>query len=157
MVTSRGIRPMLLLVVAAVTSIVTVLAARLTGEATAALSPRQWAGILPLALMAVVVTLAGIMVARWRRGRATPPISPLWAARTLVLGQASALTGAALVGWYAAHGLLLLPDLDVDSQKARLWLVGAHVVAAVAVSVAGMITQRRCRIDEPPSSQDLTS
>lgn len=157
MVTARGLSPRLLVVVAAVTAIVTILAVRWGGDAVGSLSPRQWAGILPLALMAVVVTLAGVMVARWRRGRTTPAISPLWAARTLVLGQASALTGAALTGWYAAHGLLLLPDLDIDSQRARLWLVGAHVVAAVAVTVAGMVTQRRCRIDDPSAPEGPAS
>jgi hypothetical protein len=66
--------------------------------------------------MAAGVYWAGVPVQKMREGSADKPISPLRAARTLVLAQAAALAGSALVGWYAAQALLLLPDLDIESR-----------------------------------------
>ena len=53
------------------------------------------------------------------------------------------------MGWYAAQALLLLPDLDIESQRARLWVMLGHLVVTVLLVIAGMITQRKCRVDPP--------
>jgi hypothetical protein len=58
-----------------------------------------------------------------------------------------------LLGWYAAQILVLLPNLDVDSQRSRMWLLVGHVVAAIVLIVSGLLAQRICRID-PPESGD---
>ena len=52
--------------------------------------------------MAVLVIAAGLPVRRFLRGEA-PSLNPVRAARTLVLAQAAALTGAGASGWYAAQ------------------------------------------------------
>ncbi|MEI2648236.1 MAG: DUF3180 domain-containing protein [Dermatophilaceae bacterium] len=155
MVTARGIRPRTLVAIALTVGVPAVMLLRLTGGALGPLSPGGWAGVVVLVFMAAGVVAAGLPVQRLRDGKSATPISPLRAARTLVLAQSSALAGAALCGWYAAHAVALVPDLDVDSQKARLWLVLTHIVAAVVLGLAGMITQRRCRLDDRPPREDV--
>lgn len=105
-----------------------------------------WAG-----LVAMVFLVGGLLYAGWqmrqvRDGRSSPAITPLRAARTLVLGQAGALTGAVLAGWYLANLLVLLPDSDVDSQRARVWPFLVHVAVAVLLALSGMLVQRWCRV-----------
>ncbi|MEI2766374.1 MAG: DUF3180 domain-containing protein [Dermatophilaceae bacterium] len=120
---------------------------RAAGGASALPSP-GWAGVLLLVVMAAGVYAAGLPVRRLRAGRPTARMSPLRAARTLVLAQAAALSGAGLVGWYAAQALLLVPDLDVDSQRSRLWPLLALAAAGVLLVVSGMLVQRMCRLDD---------
>lgn len=129
---------------------------RLAGGAAALPSP-GWAGVLLIVLMAVGVYVAGLPVRRLRAGRPSPTVGPLRAARTLVLAQAAALSGAGLFGWYAAQALVLVPDLDVDSQRARLWPLLVLVVAGGLLVVSGLLVQRMCRLDtehRPGSGED---
>lgn len=63
------------------------------------------------------------------------------------------MTGAGLLGWYAAQVVVLLPNVDVDSQRGRMWLLVAHAVAAIVLVVSGLLAQRICRID-PPDAGD---
>ena len=97
--------------------------------------------------------LAGWQVRKVRDGLSHPAVTPLRAARTLVLGQAGALTGAVLVGWYAANALVLLPDADVESQRGRIWLFVLHAVVALLLAVAGMVVQNWCRL-RPRDDED---
>lgn len=94
------------------------------------------------------VYFAALPVKRLREGRATKALNPLRAARSLVLAQAAALTGAGLLGWYAAQALTILPDIDVDSQRARFTLLLGHSAAAVVLVVSGLLAQRMCRLDD---------
>jgi hypothetical protein len=112
-----------------------------------------WVGLVVMAFLGGGVLVAGSQVKQVRDGRSLTTMSPIRAARTLVLGQAAALTGAALTGWYASNALLLLPDIDVESQLARLWPLLAHLALAVLLAVAGMVTQSMCRI-KPPKRKD---
>ncbi len=80
-----------------------------------------WIGIVVMIFLGGGLLVAGWQVKQFRDGRGTQSLSPLRAARTLVLGQAGALTGAVLVGWYAANVLILLPDSDIASQRDRIW------------------------------------
>ena len=66
------------------------------------LPPASWISAVLLAVMAALVFAAGLPVRRFLRGQATKPLSPIRAARTLVLAQAAALTGAGVLGFYAA-------------------------------------------------------
>ncbi|MBK8468515.1 MAG: DUF3180 domain-containing protein [Candidatus Phosphoribacter sp.] len=149
MVTAGGVRLRLIASITLVVAIVALAALRLF-----ALDPPTpgWAGVVLLAFMAVGVFFAALPVRRILQGRATKALSPLRAARSLVLAQAAALTGAGLVGWYAAQAVALLPNLDVDSQRARLWLLLGHLVAGAVLVVSGLLAQRMCRIDDDPGS-----
>lgn len=105
-----------------------------------------WVGAAAMLFLGGGVLVAGWQVRKFRDGTPSPSMTALRAARTLVLGQAAALTGAALSGWYAAIVLVLLPDADVESQRSRLWPFALHVVVALALAVAGMVVQRWCRV-----------
>lgn len=150
MVSSGGVRLRQLVLVAALVALTGVLVLRLLGGPV----PNPgWSGVVLLLFMAVGVYFAALPVKRLRERRVASAGSALRAARSLVLAQAAALTGAGLLGWYAAQALVLVPDLDVDSQRSRLWLLVGHALAAVVLIASGLLAQRICRID-PPDSGD---
>ncbi|MBC9822357.1 DUF3180 domain-containing protein [Terrabacter sp. MAHUQ-38] len=105
-----------------------------------------WIGAAAMLFLGGGLLVAGRQVRKVRDGSPNPGITPLRAARTLVLGQAGALTGAVLVGWYVANVLVLLPDADVDSQRARIWPFVLHAVVALLLSATGMLVQTWCRL-----------
>lgn len=144
--TGGGVRWPLLLAIALVTLGLGLLGLRLI---SGPVPNPGWAGVILLVVMAVGIYLAGLPVRRLREHRPGKPVTALRAARTLVLAQAGALTGAGLLGWYAAQALSLAADLDVESQRFRLWLLLGHAAAAIALVVSGLLTQRLCRITEP--------
>ena len=105
-----------------------------------------WIGAVAMLFLGGAILVAGWQVRTYRDGGTAASMTPLRAARTLVLGQAAALTGAALTGWYVAIVLVLLPDFDIESQRSRIWPFALHAVVAIALAVAGMVVQRWCRI-----------
>lgn len=106
-----------------------------------------WISAVLLAVMAALVFAAGLPVRRFLQGRATRTLSPIRAARTLVLAQAAALTGAGVLGFYAAQLAIVVPDLDIPSYRNLFWKLLALCVGALLLSAAGLATQRMCRID----------
>ncbi|MFN0283456.1 MAG: DUF3180 family protein [Kineosporiaceae bacterium] len=113
--------------------------------------PLPWTAVAGTAALAVAVVAAGLPVRRWVGGRRDRPLDPLVAARTVVLAKAAAYAGALLAGWYAAQGLVILPDL-VGVRRTRFALAVAATLAAVAVSLAGFVVQRWCRV--PPDDDE---
>lgn len=107
-----------------------------------------WQVAFTLGVLVAVVLVAGLQVRAYLRGR-RPRMSGLRAARTLVLGQAAAITGAALAGWYLAHVLLVAGDLQIESQRDKALAAGAAALLAVALGVVGCLVERWCRIDTP--------
>ncbi len=146
--TTEGLRVSRVLAVGVGTLLVCLALLRLTGFVPPA---PTWLAGLVLALLAAFVVGAGWAVRRTRLGRLSRPVPPLRAARTLVLAQAGALTGSLMAGWYAAQAVVLLPDLDVDSQRSRVWLLVALAGTSVVLAVAGLISQALCRI--PPEQR----
>ena len=115
----------------------------------ALLGPASWISSVLLLVMAVLVVGAGLPVRRFLRGEADKPLSPIRAARTLVLAQAAALTGAGVLGWYAAQAAHALAELSLPGYRDLLWRLLALCVSAVVLAAAGMLTQRMCRVDPP--------
>lgn len=146
MVKSGGVRLGQLAVIAAVVTVVGLAVLRLVGGSV---PTPGWGGVVLLLFMAAGVYAAALPVKKMLERRVVPPGSALRAARSLVLAQAAALTGAGLVGWYAAQALAVLPDADVDSQRAKLWLLVGHVAAALLLVVSGLLAQRICRVQPP--------
>ncbi len=155
MVSAKGVRPQTLVTIALGVGALAWVLLRLSGGAKA-LPTVGWSGVVLLAFMAAGVYWAGIPVQKMREGSTHRPISPLRAARTLVLAQAAALAGSALVGWYAAQALLLLPDVDIESQRGRLWVMLGHLAVTLLLVLAGMLTQRKCRVDPPTGPPPTT-
>ena len=150
----KEIRIQTLLLVAAVTGIIgfAVFAAiTRTGELVP--RPSLLSGVLLVAMGGLVLWLAR-PVRRYLQGRATTSLDPLRAARTVVLAQAAALTGSAAAGWYLGQLVVVVTDLSLDANKARLLPLSALVVAGVALAAAGLVAQRWCRVAPPDEDDD---
>ena len=107
-----------------------------------------------LLAVAVTVVLLGLRVRRWV-GRGDR-IDPLGATRTLVLGQAAAVTGAILAGYLTASLVLALLGLPAPEPRSVATGSALGLTAAVVTAVAGMVAQWCCRVppeddDEPPA------
>lgn len=140
-----GIRVTTLVIAGLVMAVVAWLVLR--GLASGGTLPEPgWIGLVAMLFLGGGLVAAGWQVRQVRDGKPLAHVTPLRAARTLVLGQAGALTGAVLVGWYVANVLALLPDVDVESQRGRIWPFVAHAVVALLLSGAGMLVQRWCRL-----------
>jgi hypothetical protein len=120
------------------------------------LGPASWVSAVLIVAMAVLVVAAGLPVRRFLRGEARKTLSPIRAARTLVLAQAAALTGSAVLGWYAAQVAHALADVDLPGYRSLLWRLLALTAASLVLVAAGMLTQRMCRVD-PPDDRDQRS
>lgn len=150
----REIRVTTLLLVAAVTGIVSFGVFMLvTRDGSLVPRPALLSGVLLVVMGGLVLWLAR-PVRRYLQGRATKPLDPMWAARTVVLAQAAALTGAAAAGWYLGQVGVVLTDLSLDANRGRLLPLGALVVAAVALAAAGLVAQRWCRVTPHDDDED---
>jgi Protein of unknown function (DUF3180) len=149
-----GLRWSQLVAVTLVVGFVSWLGWRLYLNAGNLLGPASWVSSVLIVLMAVLVVSAGLPVRRFLRGEARKPLSPIRATRTLVLAQAAALTGAAVLGWYAAQAAHALADLDLGGYRGLFWRLLALCAAAVLLTAAGMVTQRMCRVDPPERDDD---
>lgn len=141
-----GIRGTTLVIVGLATTILAWLVLRWWHAAGNGVADPSWIGGVVMAFLGAALLVAGWQVKQVRDGTAERFLSPLRAARTLVLGQAGALTGAVLTGWYAANALVLWPDADVESQRERMLIFAAHTVIAVLLAGTGMVVQRWCRL-----------
>lgn len=148
-----GLRVTTLVIVALVAVILGWVAMKWWVSSGHAVPEPGWVGLVVMAFLGAGILVAGYQVKQVRDGRSLTVVSPIRAARTLVLGQAAGLTGAVLTGWYASNALVILPDIDIASQLARLWPLLAHMGVAILLAVAGMVTQSMCRI-KPPKRDD---
>ena len=150
---TRGLRLRWLVVVAlAVATLGWVLLDQARGRGTM-LSPVRWPVHVGLLLLCVGVVVAGLQVRSYLRGR-RPSFDGLRAARTLVLAQAAALTGAGLTGWYAAQVLLVVGDLGFEPMRDRAIGAVAAALLSVVLTVAGCVVERWCRIASPHDDVD---
>ncbi|GAB2605112.1 DUF3180 domain-containing protein [Pseudactinotalea suaedae] len=103
-----------------------------------------------LAIVGAVVLVLGLRVRRWvSRGE---HVDPIGATRTLVLGQTAALAGAVLAGYLTASLGLASMQLELPEPRQVALASGVGLLAAVAMAVAGMVTQWCCRV--PPEDED---
>ena len=107
--------------------------------------PLPWTAVAGTAALAVAVLAAGWPVRRWVRGRRDRALDPLVAARTVVFAKAAAYGGAAVAGWYAAQAITLIGE-DSTALHRRLLLALLATLSAAALSAAGFVVQRWCRV-----------
>jgi hypothetical protein len=143
----RGISIRIVLLLGVVATGFSYLALRFWIGQGGALPPASWGGLIVLVFMACGVFFAGLPVRRFLRGRATKPLNPMRAMRTLVLAQACALTGALVWGWYVAQVLVMLPYLDLASRRTVAIRLAALAAGGVVMVVAGLVVQAMCRVD----------
>lgn len=145
----REIRVQTLALVAVVTGLIGfAVFSVLTRNGSLVPRPSLLAGVLLVAMGGLVLWMAR-PVRRYLAGQAKGTLDPLRAARVVVLAQAAALTGAAAAGWYLGQVVVVATDLSLVANRGRLLPLGALVVAALALSAAGVVAQRWCRIDPP--------
>ena len=79
----------------------------------------------------------------------------------LVLGKASALSGALIAGGYLMFGLLFIGRWDADGPRERVVRSLVAVVVSVGLCIAGLLLERACRVpggddedDSPTGSPD---
>lgn len=130
------------------------------------LAMRWWAGSgrpLPqpsftVAGVLVVLAVAEFMVARRIRrgvaGTSKRPLDPLWTHRMLLTGQAAALTGGVVAGWYLALVGVVLPDIDAESARRIAWASVALAGGGAVLAAGGFAIQAACRIDPPDVSAE---
>ena len=113
-----GIRTRVLVAVALVVGGASWVVLKLVAGGGRDLPSTSWLAVFIFVALGLGLLVAGRPVKRLVAGRATRPLNPLYAARVLAMAQAAALAGAAIVGWYVAQVVLLLPDADVPSAAA---------------------------------------
>jgi len=150
----RGVSIRLVLLVGLVATAVGYLVLRIWTAQGGAVPPAPWGALIVLVFMACGVFFAGLPVRRFLHGRAKRTLNPLRAMRTVVLAQASALTGAFVAGWYLAQVLVLLPDVDIASVRSLVWRLAALAAGGVLMVVAGLLVQAMCRVDKDHRGQN---
>jgi hypothetical protein len=144
----RGVSLRRVLLVGLVVTAFAYLALRIWTAQGGGLPPSSWGALIVLVFMACGVFYAGLPVRRFLRGQAKKPLNPIRAMRTVVLAQASALTGALVTGWYLAQVLVLVPDFDIASVRSLVWRLVALAAGGVLMVVAGLLVQGMCRVDK---------
>ena len=150
----RGVSIRLVLLLGLVATVVFYLGLRIWTAGEHDLPVASWGALVILVFLSCGVYSAGLPVRRFLRGQAKKSLNPLRAMRTLVLAQATALTGALVTGWYLAQVLVLLPLFDVPSRRAAMVRLAALAAGGVLLSVAGLVAQAMCRVDGDPRDHD---
>lgn len=110
--------------------------------------PTPWVAIGLLVALAALVVSAAWPVRTQLTVRRSARFDPLRAARTLVLAQASALTGAGALGWYAGQLLVALRDVDLTPVRSSIVRIVLAALASVVLMAAGLWAQSMCRLDD---------
>lgn len=139
-----------LTIVIAVAAIGGWIAQRIASGAGVGAPVLHWTSLITMAAVSVLAFVLGFRVLRYRQGKATVPIDPILAARTLVLAQAGAYGGAVIGGWHL--GILL--DLMGAGSTGSASLVSCIVmmVGALVMVIVGFVVERFCKL--PPEDMD---
>jgi len=112
-----------------------------------------WTGPIVLVLIAGVVgLLAWSTYGRIHRRRER--IDPQRAVGLLVLGKATALAGAMIAAGYAVFASYFVTTMSAPLPCERFTRSAVAVVAGVAVTVAGLVLERACRVPKGSDDQD---
>jgi len=112
-----------------------------------------WAA--PLTLLAFALLLLGLARVTYaaihqRRER----MEPHRAVNLLVLAKASAFSGAAVAGAYLGFALSFAGEWDAALPRERVIRSLAACLAALALTVGGLLLERACRVPGDPDDTD---
>lgn len=106
------------------------------------------------ALLAVVLLLLGRGVRRLVNQERTS-MTPLGAARVVLLAKASSLVGSVLVGYFGAHVLVALDNLSAPLPRDQAIAAGLALVACLALVGVALLVEWWCRV--PPDDDDRST
>ncbi|QMU67450.1 DUF3180 domain-containing protein [Streptacidiphilus sp. P02-A3a] len=151
----KPLRPVVLVAITLVTGLLSWGGSRLWNS-VGTLPGVPTAAPIVLAIIAVVLVVTAVSLrSRLRAQRDRVPgakgVDPLAAARSVVLGQASALVSALVTGIYGGMGVFLSSMWDsVPGRHGQVVTAGLAVAAGIAVMAAGLWLQHICRLPEDP-------
>jgi ABC-type Fe3+-siderophore transport system permease subunit len=82
-------------------------------------------------------------------------VVPERAVSFLVLGKASALAGAVVAGGYLTFALMFVSRLDAEAPRERVVRSAVALLAGVALSIAGLLLERACKVPGLDDKDDL--
>lgn len=106
--------------------------------------------IIAVILAATALSFRSRLKAQRERQPEAKGLDPLFAARAVVFGQASALVAALVAGVYAGVGTQLLTELDIPARRDQAIYAGCSVLAGAGVVAAALFLERVCRLPEDP-------
>jgi hypothetical protein len=108
------------------------------------LPPFQWFVAVPIGVLAIAEFVIARRVRQAvRHHRGAKPMTALAVARSVALGKASSLVGAAVAGSAVALVVTVFPDANRTNAAGHDLVVGLVVLAAsVAVTVSGLVLER---------------
>lgn len=144
----RGVGIGVVALIAAVTWLCAALLLRWWFRTGLPLPQATWSAVAVVLTLALAVVAVAWPVRRALRGRSPRPVAAGRALRTLVLAQASAITGSLVVGWHLGLAAVLAPDADAASVRDSLVRALAVAVAGVVLLATGLWGQRCCRLPD---------
>ncbi len=113
--------------------------------------------LLTMAFIVVFTLALGLKVRAWRNGNRDKPLDPILAARTLILAQACAYTGALMLGWHSGIFVDQLALVSVRGFTEGIWGSLATVAGGAAMIVIGLVVERFCKLppDDDASTKDV--
>lgn len=114
----------------------------------------NWFTVAVEVLIGAMVLVGGWQIHQYREHKGHRMPQPQQARRIVVSAQASALVGAALAGFYAAHVVIALGNLDSDRLRSIAIAATAAVLTSAAMSAVGLVVQSWCRIDDDNDSNN---
>lgn len=106
------------------------------------------------ALIAIVLLWLGRGVRRLVRQEPTS-MTPLGAARVVLLAKASSLVGSVLVGYFAAQVLVALDNLSAPLPREQAIGAGLALLSCLALVVVALLVEWWCRV--PPDDDEDSS
>ncbi len=82
-----------------------------------------------------------------------PALDPIRAARTVVLAQAAAYTGALLGGAFLGYAISVAADWGHLPRREAAIAAGIAALGAIVLLVCGWVAERWCRIDPPEADE----
>ncbi|WP_394281437.1 DUF3180 domain-containing protein [Corynebacterium sp.] len=83
-------------------------------------------------------------------------LNPMMVANFMVIGKASAWTGAIVGGGYAGMAVYVVPNASVlVAAQADLPGVLSGAIGGVALSIAGVILERACEVSPPADGETV--
>lgn len=113
---------------------------------------------LPLWAVAALCVFLAVMVRRRREegrvGLDRSQINPMMMANFMVIGKASAWSGAILGGWFFGLAVWVLPRISMlAAAEADVPGVIAGTLGGVALAVAGVVLERSCEVSPPAEGE----